>query len=194
MKEKIKMILFVLILGSVLSTALVSVDAYTTPLIRKNKIKKLRVSVLKALDIPYSEDKIDEVFSESVATKEQGEDKFYIAKASGDVAFEIYGSGLWGPISGIIALKPDLKTIKGITIIHQEETPGLGGRIAEPEFLDRFKGKDVFPSLMIERSGKANKNNEVDGITGATLSGKAFERILNREIKKYVPVIKENRQ
>ena len=75
MKEKLKMILFVLILGTILSTALVSVDAYTTPLIRKNKIKKLRVSVLKALDIPYSEDKIDEVFSESVATKEQGEDK-----------------------------------------------------------------------------------------------------------------------
>ena len=89
----------------------------------------------------------------------------------------------------MIAIKPDLKTIKGITIIHQAETPGLGGRIAEPEFLDRFKGKDVFPSLMIERPGKANKNNEVDGITGATLSGKAFERILNREIKKYVPAL-----
>lgn len=193
MKEKLKMILFVLILGSVLSTALVSVNAYTAPLIKKNKIRKLRISVLKALDIPYSKDKIDEVFSKSVVTKDQGGNKFYIARASGDVAFEIYGPGLWGPIRGIVALGPDLKTIKGITIIYQEETPGLGGRIAEAGFLDRFKDKEIFPSLMILRPGKANKDNEVDGITGATLTCNAFEEILNREIKKYVPIIKESR-
>ena len=35
MKEKLIMILFVLVLGSILSTALVSVDAYTAPLIEK---------------------------------------------------------------------------------------------------------------------------------------------------------------
>jgi len=191
MKEKLIMILFVLVLGSILSTALVSVDAYTAPLIEKNKVKKLRISVLKALDIIYFEDKVDEVFSENVTKKNQGEKEFYVARAGGEVAFEIYGSGLWGPIHGIVALMPDLKTIKGITIIHQEETPGLGGRIAEAEFLDKFKTKKVFPSLMIQPPGKASQNNEVDGITGATLSCKAFEEILNSEIKKYVSVIKE---
>ncbi len=193
MKEKLKMILFVLVLGSVLSTALVSVNAYTTPLIEKNKVKKLRISILKALDIPYSKDKVNEVFSENVATKNQGKREFYVAKSNGDIAFEISGSGLWGPIRGIIALGPDLNTIKGITIIHQEETPGLGGRIAEADFLDKFKTKKVFPRLMIMPPGKASQNNEIDGITGATLSCKAFEEILNREIEKYVSVIKESK-
>ena len=187
------MILFVLILGSILSTALVSVDAYTAPLIEKNKVKKLRISILKTLDIPYSKDKVDEVFSENVTTKKQVESKFYIAKAGGEVAFEIYGSGLWGPIHGIIALGPDLKTIKGITIIDQKETPGLGGRIAEADFLDRFETKEVFPRLIIQSPGKASGNNEVDGITGATFSCKAFEEILNSEIEKYVSVIKESK-
>ena len=88
---------------------------------------------------------------------------------------------------------PDLKTIKGIIIIHQEETPGLGGRIAEADFLDRFETKKVFPRLTIQPPGKASGNNEVDGITGATLSCKAFEEILNREIEKYISVIKESR-
>ncbi|MHC4911818.1 MAG: hypothetical protein ACYTE5_02295, partial [Planctomycetota bacterium] len=73
MKEKLSMILFVLILGSILSTALVSVDAYTTPRIEKNKVRKLRISILKALDIPYSKDKVDEVFSENVTTRNQEE-------------------------------------------------------------------------------------------------------------------------
>ena len=192
MKEKLTMILFVLALGSILSTALVSVNAYTAPLIEKNKVKKLRISILKALDISYSKDKVDEVFSENVETKKQREREFYVAKAGGNVAFEIYGSGLWGPIHGIVALGSDLKTIKGITIIHQEETPGLGGRIAEEDFLDRFESKQVFPRLMVQLPGKASGNNEVDGITGATLSCKAFEEILNSEIEKYVFVIKES--
>lgn len=192
MNSKITMILFVLILGSVLTSALVSVDAYTAPLIEKNKTRKLRVSILKSLNIPYSEDKVDEAFSENVITKTQGEIKFYVAENE-DVAFEISGSGLWGPIRGTIALLPDLKTIKGIIIIHQEETPGLGGRIAEAEFLDKFKGKSTFPRVLIRAPGKANENNEVDGITGATLSCNAFEEILNSEIEKHVSAIKGNK-
>ena len=193
MKEKLKMILFVLVLGSVLSTALVSINAYTTPLIEKNKIKKLRISILKALDIAYSKDNVNEVFSENVTTRNQGEIEFYVAKSNRDIAFEIKGSGLWGPIRGIVALMPDLKTIKGITIIHQEETPGLGGRIAEGDFLNKFKAKKVFPRLIIQPPGKAGGNNEIDGITGATLSCKAFEEILNSEIEKYVSIIKESK-
>ncbi len=193
MKEKLKMILFVLILGSILSTALVSVDAYTAPLIEKNRLKKLRISVLKAMDIPYSKDEVEKAFLENVVTKKAEEKEFYVAKADGNIAFEINGSGLWGPIHGILALMPDLKTIKGITIIHQEETPGLGGRIAEAEFLDRFKGKEIFPQLMILSPGKANLKNEVDGYTGATLTCKAFEEILNSEIEKYVSIIEENK-
>ena len=145
MKEKLKMILFVLTLGAILSTALVSVDAYTAPLIEKNKVRKLRISVLKALDITYFKNKVDETFLENVVTKKQGQKEFYVVETSGNIAFEIYGSGLWGPIHGIVALMPDLKTIKGITIIHQEETPGLGGRIAEEDFLDRFEANRFFP-------------------------------------------------
>ncbi len=191
MKEKLLMILFVLILGSVLSTALVSVDTYTAPLIEKNKVRKLRINILKALDIAYLEDKVDETFLGNVITEKEGEIEFYVAQTSGDIAFEISGPGLWGTIYGIIALEPDLETIKGITIIKQEETPGLGGRIAEAEFLDKFKTKKVFPRLMIQPPGKARENNEVDGITGATLSCQAFEEILNSEIEKYVTIIKE---
>ena len=193
MKEKISMILFVLILGSVLSAALVSVDAYTAPFIEKNKIRKLRASVLQALSISYGENEENETFLENVVTKQQGEREFYIAQASGDIAFGISGAGLWGPIHGIIALRPDLETIKGLTIIHQEETPGLGGRIAEAEFLDSFKEKKIFPQLTIQPPGKAIKDNEVDGMSGATLSCKAFEEILNNAIKIYVPIIKESK-
>jgi len=197
MKSKISMILFVLILGSVLTTALVSVDKLTRERIDRNKVKKLQKSILDSLGFAYTKDSIGESFSENVkenVKEQQGEEvTFYQAKTDGNVAFEIYGMGLWGPIYGTIALTPNLEKIYGISIIHQEETPGLGSRIAEAEFLNRFNGKSIADGLVVQPPGKAQANNEVDGITGATLSCKAFEGILNKEIKKYVPMIKESK-
>ncbi len=191
MKEKISMIVFVLILGSVLTTALVAVDHYTDPRIKKNQAFKLNTRILAALGIPYTKDTVEKKFLDNIEEKEIESKSFYVSQ-DGSIAFEITGSGLWGKISGVLAVSPpDLKTIKGITITHQEETPGLGGRITENEFLNRFKGKKLLPALTIlPASKKAVGENEVDGITGATLTGKAFETILNTEAKKYLPLLR----
>ena len=200
MKEKIKMIVFVLVLGSVLTAALVSVDAFTDPYIKVNKIKKLQRSVLKAAGIDYEEEGLDAVFTAKIKAiaypdEMQNEDaaadakkRFYVTTA-GEVIFEYRGSGLWDEIYGAIAFKPDLETIKGITIIFQRETPGLGSRIGDAEFLDQFKDKKAFPRIIIAPEGTASGENEVDGITGATLSCNAFEAILNSELQKYIPAI-----
>lgn len=191
MKEKISMIVFVLILGSVLTTALVAVDHYTDPRIKKNQAFKIKTRVLEALDIAYTKDNLEEKFLNNVEEKKIEEKSFYVSQ-DGSIAFEITGSGLWGRISGVLAVSsPDLETIKGITITHQEETPGLGGRIVEDEFLNGFKGKKLLPALTIlPANKKAVGENEVDGITGATLTGKAFETILNTEAKKYLPLLR----
>ena len=117
---------------------------------------------------------------------------FYISKSK-DVAFEYKGSGLWGPIYGVLALKSDLKKIKGITIVHQEETPGLGGRISEEEYLKKFIGKIFSPVLVITKPDTAKGDHEVDGITGATLSCSKFGEILNNEFRKNVSIYKENK-
>jgi Na+-transporting NADH:ubiquinone oxidoreductase subunit C len=190
MNEKVKMIVFVLVLGSVLTTALVSVNALTKPLVDKNRERKLHKSVLDAFGIEFTKDRIDQVFEANVETRTRDDKDFYVTR-NGEVAFVISGSGVWGPIEGAFAVMPDLKTIKGITIIHQKETPGLGGRIAEAEFLDRFKNKKILPELLILPPGKASGENQVDGITGATLSCKAFEEILNTEAKKYLALYEE---
>lgn len=196
MKERILMVVFALILGSVLTSALVAVAYYTGPRIERNKVLKLKMSVLDALDIPYTKDDVEKRFSENVTINEIRGTSFYVSQ-DGSIAFEIAGSGLWGPISGVLVLFPDLKTIKGITITHQEETPGLGGRIAERDYLDKFRSKKLVPELRIlapDKAGAQAADNEVDGITGATLSSKAFERILNTESQKYIYLIEGSRK
>ena len=191
MKEKISMIVFVLILGVILTTALVAVDHYTGPRIKKNQELKIKTRVLGVLGITYKKDNVEESFSENIEIRGIENKDFYVSK-DGNIAFEIAGSGLWGEITGVLAVSSsDLETIEGIAIIHQEETPGLGGRIAEVEFLNTFKGKKLLPALTIlPANKKAVGENEVDGITGATLTGKAFETILNTEAMKYLPLLR----
>ncbi len=185
MKKALQMIFFVMILGSILTTMLLAVDASTAPAIQRNEQQKLRFSVLSALDIPFTKDNLEEAYDKNVTTMETGEHLEYHT-SGGSIAFEFSGSGLWGPIRGIIAVKPDLATLKGITIIHQEETPGLGGRIGEREFLDQFKNLHIFPGIEITSNRKASKENEVDGISGATLSCNAFKQILNKSLQDHI--------
>lgn len=203
MKDKIQMIVFVLVLGSVLTTALVSVHAITEPRIKKNLKMKVEGSVLKAAGIDFTEDTRSEVFSREIEEKvfadkfqdkgvaEEDKKKFYVTTA-GEMIFEYRGSGLQDEIYGAIAFERDLETIKGITIIKQNETPGLGGRIKEAAFLDQFKGKKMFPELRITGEGKAGGDNEVNGMTGATMSCNAFEEVLNEESQYYIEAIKES--
>ena len=183
--EKLRMILFVIVMGAVSAGLLVVINFYTSQRVMKNEELELKSSVMSAFDIAYKKGDIEEVFNQNVKALEKSSIMFYQSK-NNEVAFMFSGSGFWGPITGIIALDSKLEAIKGIQIIHQEETPGLGGRITEKEFLEQFKGKKIVPSLVIlSGSNKASKENEVDAVTGATMTSKALENLLNNEILKH---------
>jgi Na+-transporting NADH:ubiquinone oxidoreductase subunit C len=190
MKDKILMLVFVLVLGTILTGILVAVNHYTTPVISRNEQRELQAGVLQALGIPFAEEEVERVFAGSVQARQAGGRDYYLA-AGGEVALPYAGSGLWGPINGIVALNPDLATLKGVTILHQEETPGLGSRITEAAYLDTFRGKDFTSGLKLVPPGKASAGNEIDAITGATLSPKAFLEILNANLRAALPAIRE---
>lgn len=103
-------------------------------------------------------------------------------------AVPLSGPGLWGPIKGYLALEADMTTIRGITFHQQEETPGLGGEIGSSWFCDQFRGKRIKDAsdrlgLRIRRGrGSARSENEVDGITGATMTCTKVEALLNEAI------------
>ena len=185
-----RIIIFVVVMGTVAGVLLVGVNAFTSPTIARNEELKLKSSVLDALEINYTKSNIISVFEGNIKETKKDKYTFYRAPDS-SVAFEFYGPGLWGPVSGIISLEKDLKTIRKIKITHQEETPGLGGRIAEADYLKQFKNKEIFPRLIFTPEGKANKNNEVDAITGATGSSRALEKLLNENVRKYLDALKK---
>ncbi|MCP4403509.1 MAG: FMN-binding protein [bacterium] len=188
MKDKISMFVFTIVLGSILTVTLVAVESCTAPMIKRNGELKRKSSILQALEIPYDRDTIEQVFLDSVRGRGTGDEKYYIVE-DGRLAFLFRGAGLWGPIEGVLAMDGDMRNIKRVEIVHQEETPGLGGRIAEREFLERFNEKVFVPALDLVPEGKASSENEIDSITGATISSEAFVGILNAGYEKFSVII-----
>jgi len=80
-------------------------------------------------------------------------------------AFVANGKGYGGTISILVGLV-DANTLKGISIISQSETAGLGSRITLPKFTSQFAGKSV-NDINLKADG-----GQIDGISGSTISSK----------------------
>jgi Na+-transporting NADH:ubiquinone oxidoreductase subunit C len=97
------------------------------------------------------------------------------------------GVGLWSTVYGFIALSADLSTVRGITFYEHAETAGLGALISDPEWRALWEGRRLFapdwaPRLRVikGRAGPVGESPyEVDGISGATLTGNGVTEALH---------------
>jgi Na+-transporting NADH:ubiquinone oxidoreductase subunit C len=175
--------LFILILGTVTSVLLLGTYKLTEERIALNADIKLRSAVLDGFGIDYTTSNINDIFESDVDVIEyestEGNITFYVDSISGAVSFEYSGGGVWDTISGLLTLESDLVTIRKVAVLEQAETPGLGGVVATAQYLENFEGILMTPMLEINKDDSENADNEVDTITGATRTSKAFEDMLN---------------
>lgn len=107
-----------------------------------------------------------------------------------------YGAGLWGPIWTYIAVKEDGK-IAGALFDHESETPGLGGEIVNEKFYSQFSDKAVIEGgetipVKVVKGGKANgEANEVNAISGATITSTAVQTMINNWMGYYKPYLQK---
>ncbi|MCF7870565.1 MAG: FMN-binding protein [Candidatus Omnitrophica bacterium] len=93
------------------------------------------------------------------------------------------GQGYGGEIRIMIVTGRNLEKIKGIEIIESNETPGLGSKIQEKDFKNQFKNLEIRKPISYTKE-KPAKPNQIQAITGATISSKSVVEILNKEIEK----------
>lgn len=189
MKQYIRMMLFIIILGSIVSVLLIGMDMFTKDRIVKNQEALVKSSILDAYEIGYNFNTIFDVFEENVTVVEVDGTTFYVDNNTNHVSYIFDGSGVWGPIKAIMTLDADFKTIMSITILEQGETPGLGGVLAEKPYLNTFKNtvlSDSTPYIIIRHQSGENLPNEVDAITGGTRTSEAFMKMINQTY----PVVK----
>ena len=109
----------------------------------------------------------------------------------------VYGAGLWGPIWGYIAMNDDGNTIYGANFSHEGETPGLGARIADQDFQDKFVDKHLFKEgeykgvVVLKRGQKSTTGAEqIDALTGATITSRGVSDMLADWLAPYEAFLK----
>lgn len=127
----------------------------------------------------------------------------YIANVKNEKFYVIplRGAGLWAEIWGYIALKDDINTIKGVSFDHKSETAGLGAEITEDWFINSFTDEKIkdsegnFVGVYLTKSNndpgnKDKMDNEVDAISGATITGDGVSDMIIERIQNYIPYFK----
>lgn len=115
--------------------------------------------------------------------------EYYTAIKGGDTAAYIFtesAKGYGGDVSVMTAVKPD-GTVAGVAILDVSgETPGLGQNAAKESFYSQYAGlKKGVPLL---KNGAKAENNEVDAVTGATITSTAVTRAVNAALDDFEKV------
>jgi electron transport complex protein RnfG len=94
-------------------------------------------------------------------------------------AIENNGPGFQDTIRLLYGYDRARNRVIGLEILESRETPGLGDKIyKDARFAANFRDLAVEPEIVVVKGGRT-ADNEVDAITGATISSKAVVRIIN---------------
>jgi len=176
LRKSVQMVLVLSVVGVVSGGALVGIYRYAQPRIEVNRERALRVAIFEVL--PGAES------HETIA--KEGKTIYKGFDSSGRLigyAFTGNGPGYQGTIEVMIGVDPELEKTTGIEILESVETPGLGAKITERLFRDKFRGLVIRPLIELIKGKSPEEPNQVQAITGATISSQAIVDILNKTIK-----------
>jgi len=186
----IKLILTLGIAGFLSGFAIVGIYEATLPTITAYKAKVLREAVFKVLPGTVQIEKWHYVDGQLQASLSEQDDSIY---AGYDNKGTLLGYALTGDGPGfqdtirlLYGYIPNKKLIVGMEVLESRETPGLGDKIyKDADFTANFLELSVEPTIIMVKKGNKSAPNEVDAISGATISSKAVVRILNESIEKW---------
>ncbi|MDW7658654.1 MAG: FMN-binding protein [Bacillota bacterium] len=175
-------LIFILVLSAAFGGLLAGANAWLRPKIDENALVAEKRSVLYAfgLDDSGTPQAISERFENLVREETIDDLDVYAWLENGQVAgyaVPFSGAGLWGTIRGYLAVSADLETVLGLTFVEQNETPGLGGRIDEPDYKEQFRNLSI--DLQRGFAYGSDGDGQIDAITGATSTSRAVLQILN---------------
>jgi electron transport complex protein RnfG len=175
--------------GMIAGLVLSGVFQITEPIIERNNQRELEAAVFKVVpgaermrklvlidgEMRPAEDVKGDVAAADVIYAAYGPDGALLG-----YAIEGEGAGYQDTIRLLYGYDPARKMVIGMEVLESRETPGLGDRIYKDEsFTSQFKELSVEPEVVLTKEG-ATKDNEVDAITGATISSATVVSIINQ--------------
>ncbi len=172
MKGALRMITVLAAVGIVSGASLVLVYRYARPRIEENEKRALQEAITEVMPgiAAYEELEEEGVYK---GTDEEGNILGY--------AFLASGNGYQGEIRIMVGITPSFDTLTGIEILKSSETPGLGAEITRDPFKEQFRDLSAGTSIAYTK-GTPSAHNEIQAITGATVSTRAVVTIINDRI------------
>nr|WP_276512247.1 RnfABCDGE type electron transport complex subunit G [Clostridium tetanomorphum] len=150
-------------------------------IVAREKMESLQLSVIlpkyKATDVK----EMDIVFNEEDIITGA-----YEAYEDGDVcghAIMVTPKGMGGLIKMTVGICKD-GTIGGLKVVSHSETPGIGDIVEKESFMGRFKNKSIKENIESVKSSPT-KDNQVEVVTGATITSAAVSSGVNKAIEFY---------
>lgn len=120
--------------------------------------------------------------AESFDSGESGD--YYIGKKGDETVGYVFvteSSGYGGKVKVMTGIGSD-GNIKGIVILSNSETPGLGANCTKESFTDQYK--QAAGEISVVKNQTAGEG-QVEAITGATITTRAVTNAVNLAVEKY---------
>jgi Na+-transporting NADH:ubiquinone oxidoreductase subunit C len=184
--------LYATVLVVIVAALLTAAALWLQPFQERNEKNEKRINILRAAGIPdVNKDNATKLFEQHCTASflldengnavEDGTLPLFVIDRQISV-IPMKGNGLWGPISGYLAIDADGSTIIGANFDHKSETPGLGGEITTEKFQSQFAGKQIMENGRIVPI-------EVDAITGATKTSNGVKEMIDNTLEAYAPFL-----
>jgi electron transport complex protein RnfG len=187
------------IAGALAGLLIVMVNQHTKPIIDEYKAEQLRIAVYEVLpgveryNTYYL---VDEALSLTLpeGAKESEYKRVYVGYDTSDeirgVAISRGESGFQDVVQIIFGFDPANGKLIGMKVLDSKETPGLGDKIFKDQvFVDQFFAGPETPLVGVKIGAGKGNPNEIDTITGATISSKVVIDIINHGLEEWGPIL-----
>lgn len=167
----------VILLSAIFGVALAGVQSTLSPKIKQNKLNDT-LSQIPSLVPGATTGEPAKVGDLDVykAMDGQGQQVGWVIPAR--------GLGFADVLELLVGVNADVTQITGLYVLDQKETPGLGNKITEDVWREQFKNKPLAKNLVVTKTTPAAEN-EIQGVTGATISSSSVVGILNGTIARF---------
>jgi Na+-translocating ferredoxin:NAD+ oxidoreductase subunit G len=182
--------------GAVAGLLIVLVYQATLPTVQANRAARLETAIQRVLPGLARYDTLYLVDNALTAALPPGVDGRKVEKiyrgVGGDgreigFAIPVSEPGFQDAIEILFGFAPAPPATLGLVILGSRETPGLGDKIEAPQWLAQFD--DARTPLVAVKSGAARAPEDVDMITGATISSRTVITAVNKGVARWAPLI-----
>ena len=171
--------------GLVSGIALVTTYEITKPTIDANKRAAQRSAVFKVVPGATAMQFLKRAPGGVAVAEDAAEGLFGAYDDSGKLvgyAMRGAGAGFQDTITLMVGYDVDRGRVVGMEVLGSRETPGLGDKIyKDAAFVASFEDLVVEPEVVVVKDG-SSAPNEIDAITGATISSKAVAKIVTQAV------------